>query len=48
MVIAAATFEDILTIVNLGIVQSLSFTKIEAITGEAHESMLKDLLYMLF
>jgi hypothetical protein len=38
-IIAAATFDDILTIINNGICASIAFTKIDEITGEEKESI---------
>lgn len=43
-IIAAGTFDDILTIINNGICASIAFTKIDYITGEPKESILMDVL----
>jgi solute carrier family 9B (sodium/hydrogen exchanger), member 1/2 len=43
-IIAAGTFDDILTIINNGICASIAFTKIDYITGEPKESILHDVL----
>jgi solute carrier family 9B (sodium/hydrogen exchanger), member 1/2 len=47
-IIAAATFDDILTIVNNGICASIAFTKIDDITGEEKESILEDILHIFW
>jgi NhaP-type Na+/H+ or K+/H+ antiporter len=47
-IIAAGTFDDILTIVNNGICASIAFTKIDNITGEPKESVPMDILKILF
>jgi NhaP-type Na+/H+ or K+/H+ antiporter len=43
-IIAAGTFDDILTIINNGICASIAFTKIDYITGEPKESIAMDVL----
>jgi hypothetical protein len=47
-IIAAGTFDDILTIINNGICASIAFTKIDYITGEPKESIAMDVLGILW
>lgn len=47
-IIAAATFDDIVTIINNGICASIAFTKIDDITGEEKESIASDVLHILW
>jgi len=48
VIIAAATFDDILTIINNGICTSIAFTKIDEITGEPKESVAQDILHLFW
>lgn len=45
--IAAATFDNILTIVCNGICASIAFVKIDAITGEPKESISSEVFHIM-